>query len=153
MSYVFDTDSLIEAHYRTPISMFPTTLWSAYREGIHKQEIIIIKAVYDEVTRSSDNLSKWLKSNNSYTVDQLDDFEVVEKAKEIINTFPLLINPKKPLDQADPYTIAFATVHNHVVVTQEKLKPGKVNVPHICNTLNVRCIGLHEFYKEICWCF
>lgn len=151
--YLFDANIWIDANYKASVKMFPTTLWARFRTEIESGNIIILKAVYDEVTKSSDDLSKWLQQFKSFVYNHLHDENLLLEAKKIINTYPSIVDPRNPNDQADPYLIAYAVKYKPILVTNEKAKTGKVNIPSICNDYKIEFTSLEEFYDKVNWFF
>jgi hypothetical protein len=49
---------------------------------------------------------------------------------------------------ADPFLLCHALKHNSTIVTTES-HIKQYNIPHVCRELNVNCIGIREFFKEM----
>ena len=50
-------------------------------------------------------------------------------------------------ENPDPLLICHGLYHNSTIVTLENPNYGH-NIPHVCYELDVRCIGLKEFFIE-----
>ena len=151
--YIFDTDAWIDANYRASVKMFPTTLWAKYEEEIKTERIVLLKAVYDEITKSSDNLSGWFRNHSESIYNHLNDNHLLQEAKVIVNKYPSIVNPRNTNDQADPYLIAYAVTKKVIVVTNERMKNSKINIPYICHDYNIKTVTLQEFYNKVSWTF
>ncbi|MBM4040242.1 MAG: DUF4411 family protein [Planctomycetes bacterium] len=80
---------------------------------------------------------------------------------EILREFPELAHAEGRTQAADPFVIAPALAAkresffggHYVVVTSEKLKPGKRNIPAACAHFEIRCLGLFDFMRAEGWTF
>ncbi|HRI05724.1 MAG TPA: DUF4411 family protein [Candidatus Dojkabacteria bacterium] len=151
--YLLDTNAYIEIDRGASVDMFPTTLWASIGDSIKKGEILLLKAVYNEVTKSSDGLSSWMKGYSDFIYDHLADIDLIARAKIIVNKYPTIVDPKNINDQADPYIIACAYEKSLCIVTNEGRKHSKINIPYICDEYNINCIQSYEFMRNTGWKF
>ena len=103
--------------------LFVLTYWDVMNDlGVQKR-IFISKVVFDEITRTNDDVSKWIKTCNIPVLEI--NTSVAQCLKEIYATNPnhqFLVDNTKQRSLADPWVIAFAMNEDACVVTKE----GKV---------------------------
>ena len=101
--------------------------------------------------KAEGDIYRWFSSKDEFFVRRTQD--IATYSSEIINRFGRqLIRPTATRTVADPYVIALARADNRIVVTQEKPKDRKVNIPSVCQYYGIRCIDLHRFANEQDWC-
>ncbi len=116
--YCIDTSALIDLHKLYPSDVF-VSLWEKLDELVKQGRLITPHEVFKEITRKDDELLRWLKERKSM-VTHLDQ-EQLDMVKGILQRFPQLVDPNRPLPEADPFIIALAVV--------EGLKWGKDVLP------------------------
>ena len=68
MKYLIDSNSLI-----TPARLyysfdFACSFWEQLKDNIENEKIIILDSVYNEINKSDDELSSWIKSINKVLI-------------------------------------------------------------------------------------
>ena len=121
--------------------------------GIQKR-IFISELVYEEITRTEDDLSKWLKGSN-IPIHKIDE-PVTRCLQSIFSHNPLhknLVDNTKARSLADPWVIAHAINEKATVVTKEEkvtaLNSKKIKIPNVCENMGVRWINDFEFINEL----
>ncbi|GHU54419.1 hypothetical protein AGMMS49975_14810 [Clostridia bacterium] len=133
---------------------------------IKSGEIIIIDKVYNEISAGDDDLSDWMKTQKGKQISTMDAV-VISEYSNLVNYVQTCksYNDKARKEWAgnyiaDPWIVAFAKVHNLVVVTLEtpdKLRKGeisgKVKIPNMCDYLGIECCDLLTMMREFDFSF
>ncbi len=152
--YCLDANVLIQAWQKYYSPKFCPDYWSVLDE-LGKQDIIFIpKMVYDEITRTDDDLSKWLKKSN-IPVAEIDE-NVTSFLKIIFAANPShqnLVDNTKNRSLADPWVIAHAINVNAMVVTKEEkvtaINTSKIKIPNVCDNMGVPWINDFQFIDKL----
>lgn len=151
MTFVFDTNVFIsgqKVHY--PVKIFPS-VWDMVEQWMIAGYVVVPRAVLVELKDRSDEVYKWMNDRREYVRDP--DADVQRRAGEIVRDH---FSPSSTRDQADPFVLAEATVHGHVVVSYEGVDPSgeptkraQRKLPGICPKLGLRCIPLGTALVEL----
>ena len=152
--YCLDANVLIEAWQKYYNPKFCPDYWNILIE-LGKQGIIFIpEMVYQEITRTEDELAKWLKESN-IPIRSITE-PVTLRLKDIYAKNPLhinLIDSTKARSLADPWVIAHAMNENAVVVTKEEkltaFNSHKVKIPNVCDNMGIRWINDFKMIEEL----
>lgn len=135
------------------------------KDFIQRKIAVIIKPVYDEIMRhSEDALTKWMKNfNNSGLIQRTNVNGIMSNYGKILRhiqgsdyyTDAALANWSK-IEVADPWLIATAMHFDYVIVTLEQPiktllqnQPTKnPKIPNVADHFNVKWISLFEFMRE-----
>jgi len=159
--YCIDTSSLIDLK-PYPMDIFKG-LWDNLSQLIKQERLIAPREVLKELERGKDDLLKWSKRNKKMFHDL--NPEIIKEGAIIIRKFPLIAKADSETPNADPYIIALAIIKNRqlheqlcfgnkcLVVTEEKFKPNKQNIPGACKYFGVECINLLDFFRREGWKF
>ena len=162
MSYLIDTNILIEAKNRYyPFEIVPG-FWEFIKTSIQNGTIFMTKMVYDELKQGDDDLSNWI--NREISRDNLFD----DGEQNIQQQYALMANDineriisqnfkqveiDRFLEKADLWLIAAAKINGFTVVTRENFisdpKPYKVKIPNICAYYEVACITPFEMLQRL----
>jgi hypothetical protein len=159
--YIIDSCSLIDLMRMNPVDIYES-VWSRIELSVRRGLIISHEEVMRELAGKDDDLTAWTK-RNSKMFRQLTSSQVA-KVTEIQRDYPTLVDPDKDTPEADPFLIALAleddtqrtilpTERRRIVVTEEKPKGGKVNIPFVCQKYGVECIGILEMFRREGWKF
>ncbi len=135
-------------------------LWEIIEERMETRYILITKEVVEELKRGTDDLASWIKNYPECILESTDDIQDI--VGRISNRFPGWVNALTEENQADPYVIAIAQLHDGKVITQEKIhfhldqnpeqianQPHALNIPNVCKLLNIEYNHLMGFITEI----
>lgn len=160
--YVIDTSSLIELK-PYPRDLFPT-VWSNLGSLIKAKRLISTELVLKELNRyaKKDELTKWAQANRR--IFKTIDPDQLKKVKMIIGDNRDWVDPDGERNAADPFVVALATTKEtrptlemvgsaRVVVSEERFKENKVNIPSVCKRYGVECISLFEMFRCEGWKF
>jgi rRNA-processing protein FCF1 len=149
-----DTNVLIQAWQKYYSPAICPSYWEVINILGIQGRIFIPKAVFDEITRTEDDLSKWIKTSN-IPVHEL-SASVTKCLNSIFASNPshrFLVDNIKQRSLADPWVIAHAMSENACVVTKEEkvtaVNTDKIKIPNVCENMNVRCINDFDFIGEI----
>ena len=126
-------------------------------ELIKKDRLISHKFVLDELSKRSDGAYRWAKDRKIMFKDITP--RQIEIMRDVASKFPELIYPDKDID-ADPWLIALALEREkqrklipqiEVIVTEEKFKPNKVNIPFVCQKLGIEYTNLIGLMRKEGW--
>lgn len=152
--YCIDANVLIQAWQKYYNPKFCPDYWNVLIE-LGKQGVIFIpEMVYEEIVRTEDDLSKWLK-NSKIPIHKMSE-PVTVCLQRIFSNNPLhknLVDNTKARSLADPWVIAHALNENATVVTKEEkvtaLNSVKIKIPNVCENMGVRWINDFEFIQEL----
>jgi hypothetical protein len=145
---------LIQAWQKYYSPKFCPDYWDLL-DALGLQNIIFMpEMVYDEIVRTDDALSKWLKSSK-IPVRKIDE-QVTKSLKDIYFADPnhkYLVDNTKARSLADPWVIAHALREKAVVVTKEEkvtaLNSTKIKIPNVCEKMKVSWINDFQLIGEL----
>jgi predicted nucleic acid-binding protein len=152
--YCLDTNVLIEAWQKYYSPKFCPSYWDILNELGRKEVIFIPELVFEEITRTEDELSAWLKKSKIpiHNINEL----VTKCLQNIYAKDPVhknLVDNTKARSLADPWVIAHAINENATVVTKEEkvtaLNSNRIKIPNVCDNMGVRWINDFEFIQEL----
>ena len=121
---------------------------------LFRSRIFIPELVSEEITRTEDNLSKWLKSSK-IPIEKISE-PVTQCLQRIYSTNPLhktLVDNTKARSLADPWVIAHAINRNAIVVTKEEKitasNSKRVKIPNVCDNMGIRWMNDFQFVDEV----
>lgn len=124
------------------------------KEGVDCSIDFIPELVYEEITRTEDDLSKWLKDSK---IPILKISEAVTVSLQKIYAYnPVhknLVDNTKSRSLADPWVIAHAMNENATVVTKEEkvtaLSSTRIKIPNVCENMGLRWMNDFDFVHEL----
>jgi len=148
--YCLDTNVLIQA-WNTYYSMdLAPKYWGILDEMAQAGTVFCTHEVKREIEKVDDELNKWTKQRDYLFRDITED--VQQHVRDVLKTFPRLVDTTKDRSMADPWVIAHALAETATVVTKEMITPAgskRIKIPDVCHTFKVRCINDFEFIKEV----
>lgn len=154
IKYCLDANVLIQAWQKYYNPKFCPDYWEVLIELGKRGIIFIPELVYEEITRTEDELSKWLKSS-TIPIEKISE-PVTKCLQEIYLTNPAhknLVDNTKARSLADPWVIAHAINESAVVVTKEEkvtaLSSKRIKIPNVCENMGVRWINDFQFIDEL----
>ena len=154
--YCIDTSILIDLK-RYPRDIF--AVWESFEDLIAKGLAIAPKQVREELRQWDDELYRWaVRHRKMFKPPTREQMKCVA---EVLKGFPELAHSERRVEAADPFVIALALAEkreslfgeDYVVVTSEKPKPGRKNIPNACDHLGLRCLTLFDFMRAEGWKF
>ena len=161
--YCIDANIFITAwNVSHPTDVFPG-LWRKLAH--HRTDVVLIKPIFDEIDPISQQdrnkterekadkypLRVWL-INNHFTSAPLD--ESVEKLSLSLEKKYEIRDGPGGVNENDVKLIAYAKVHDKIIVTEEKQpnkpkKKYKYKIPLVCNEQSVQCIDFVEMLRRL----
>lgn len=149
--YCLDANVLIQAWQKYYNPKFCPDYWNILIVLGKNETIFIPELVYEEVVRTDDDLSKWLKSSNIPIANISES--VTKHIRKILEDYPLLVDNTKARSLADPWVIAHAISENATVVTKEEkvtaLYSKKIKIPNVCDNIGIRWMNDFQFIEEV----
>ncbi|MEQ9168065.1 MAG: DUF4411 family protein [Fulvivirga sp.] len=153
-NYCLDANVLIQAWQKYYSPDLCPDYWNNLIELGAKGRIFIPSMVYDEIVKTEDDLSSWLKESK-IPVHQITE-SVTKNLQAIYEANPIhkfLVDNTKARSLADPWIIAHAINENAIVVTKEErvtqLNSKKIKIPNVCDNMGLRWINDFDFVREI----
>lgn len=152
--YCLDANVLIQAWQKYYSPKICPNYWDLLDYLGNQNLVFMPEMVYDEIVRTDDDLSKWLKTSK-IPIKKIDE-QVTKCLKDIYSADPnhkFLVDNTKARSLADPWVIAHALRENAVVVTKEEkvtaLNSTKIKIPNVCEKMNVSWINDFQFIEEL----
>lgn len=152
--YCLDTNVLIQAWQKYYSPRICPDYWEVLNVLGTSNRIFVPQMVYDEIVRTDDDLSSWLKSS-TIPIKKIDE-KVTSCLKEIYSADPshkFLVDNTKARSLADPWVIAHALSENAVVVTKEEkataVNTKRIKIPNVCEAMKVKWINDFQLAEEL----
>jgi len=152
--YCLDANVLIQAWQKYYSPKLCLDYWSVLDQLGKEDRIFLPQMVYEEITKTDDELAKWLKKSNipEYKING----PVTEALKSIYaanSAHQNLVDNTKGRSLADPWVIAHAIKEKATVVTKEEkitaLNTTKIKIPNVCDNMGVRWINDYQLADEM----
>lgn len=156
--FLVDTNTFIQAkdfHYGFDIC---SGFWRSLDVNHEKDKVFSIDRVKTELLDGNDELKDWAKdARRESFFEPTDDIEVIEKAAEILDWLQdedqYKVAGKADFSaKADPWLIAYASVHDLTLVTHEQLRPDikkRVPIPNVCEAFDVGYTDVFEMLRAL----
>ena len=119
-----------------------------------RDKIFIPELFYEEITRTEDELSRWLKASK-IPIKKITE-PVTICLQKIYSANPVhknLVDNINGRSLADPWVIAHSIFENAIVVTKEEkitaLNSKRIRIPNVCDNMGVRWINDFQFIDEL----
>lgn len=152
--YCLDANVLIQAWQKYYSPKLCPDYWTILNHLGKEHRIFLPQMVYEEITRTDDDLAKWLKTSD--IPEQKIDGPVTEALRNIYSSNPThqnLVDNVKGRSLADPWVIAHALKENATVVTKEEkimaINTNKIKIPNVCDNMGVRWINDYQLAEEL----
>lgn len=153
IKYCLDTNVLIEAWSKYYAPSITPSYWDTLNNLGSNGVIFIPVEVADEIHKTQDALSAWLKGSSIPTYRT--DGQVTQCLNAIYRKDPShkrLVDSIQQRSLADPWVIAHAMRNNAVVVTKENMElvtSKRIKIPNVCANMGIRSINDFEFIAEL----
>lgn len=152
--YCLDANVLIQAWQKYYNPKFCPDYWNVLIELGNQGKLFIPELVCEEITRTEDDLSKWLK-RSKIPIRKITE-PVTVYLQKIYSANPVhknLVDNTKARSLADPWVVAHALHESATVVTKEErvtaLNSNRIKIPNVCDNMGIRCINDFEFIEEL----
>lgn len=152
--YCLDANVLIQAWQKYYNPKFCPDYWKILVELGKDGKIFIPELVYEEIVRTEDDLSKWLKGSK-IPINKISEPVTIclQKIYAADPTHKNLVDNTKARSLADPWVIAHALHENASVVTKEEkvtaLNSNRIKIPNVCDNMGIRWINDFQFIDEL----
>lgn len=158
--YLIDANVLMEANRRYYSLDFAPAFWNFLTRAAEEGMVFSIDRVYDEIMKGKDDLAEWTKKNFTFAfANTKDDEKVIELYAELmqwaikqIQYTQAAIDEFARVENADAWLIAYAKVHNYLIVTQEVLDLNikkKIPIPNVCEQFDIKYINTFQMLREL----
>jgi predicted nucleic acid-binding protein len=152
--YCLDTNVLIQAWQKYYSPKFCPDYWKVLNELGALEIIFIPELVFEEIVRTEDDLTRWLKKSQ-IPIHKITE-SVAHSLQKIFTYNSLhknLVDNTKARSLADPWVIAHAINDNATVVTKEEkvtaINSPRIKIPNVCDNMGIRWINDFEFIEEL----
>lgn len=152
--YCLDANVLIQAWQKYYSPKYCPDYWEVLSHLGKQDKIFLPQLVHEEITRTDDELAKWLKKSGiqKYQINE----SVTKQLKYIYDPNPIhkfLVDNTKQRSLADPWVIAHAINENAVVVTKEEkitaINSNRIKIPNVCDNMKVPWINDFQLIEEL----
>lgn len=152
--YCLDANVLIQAWQKYYSPKFCPSYWDVLNALGSQGRIFIAEEVFNEITRTEDDLCEWLKVSK-IPVKSIDE-KVTKCLQDIYAKDPThktLVDNTKARSLADPWVIAHAISDGAIVVTKEEkvtaINSNRIKIPNVCDNMGVTWINDFEFISAL----
>jgi hypothetical protein len=157
IAYVLDANVFIEASRRYYAFDLAPVFWENLIRYAQEDKIKSIDRVKQELDRGKDELSEWANHDFHEAFVSTNDSSVINVFKEIM----IWVDSQKQFSPAakadfaqgaDGWLVAYAKVHNCVVVTHETISAEAkrtVPIPNVCQAFDVSFVDTFEMLRRL----
>ncbi|SFU84563.1 protein of unknown function [Alicyclobacillus macrosporangiidus] len=150
--YVVDANVLITAYQNYYAHDLLPRFWDVLP---NESRVCSIDRVLRELRRGNDWLSSWAQQHRDWFL-STDEISVLERYRDVVNWVASVSRYKEEnkmafYEGADPWLVAYASVHHLTVVTLERPEPNsrKVKVPDVCNQFGVPVVNTFRMLRSL----
>jgi predicted nucleic acid-binding protein len=154
IKFCLDANVLIQAWQKYYNPKFCPDYWKILIELGNREVIFIPEVVYEEITRTEDELSKWVKTSK-IPIEKISE-SVTICLQKIYATDPehkKLVDNIRGRSLADPWVIAHAMDKNAIVVTKENketaLNSKRIRIPNVCENMGIKWINDFQLIERL----
>lgn len=152
--YCLDANVLIQAWQKYYSPKLCPDYWEVLNQLGYDGRIFLPQLVYDEITRTEDELSAWLKQSR-IPINKITS-PVTACLQNIYTAHPShkkLVDNTRSRSLADPWVIAHAIHEKAVVVTKEEkvtaINTNKIKIPNVCDHMGVLWVNDFQFIESL----
>jgi predicted nucleic acid-binding protein len=152
--YCLDANVLIQAWQKYYNPKFCPDYWDILIELGKQDKIFIPELVYEEITRTEDDLSSWVKASK-IPIKKISEPVTIclQKIYAVNPVHKNLVDNITGRSLADPWVIAHSLHENAIVVTKEEkitaLNSKRIRIPNVCDNMGVRWMNDFQFIDEL----
>ena len=153
-TYCLDANVLIQAWQKYYSPKVCPSYWDILIILGNEGRIFLPEMVYEEIVRTEDDLSQWLKTSN-IPIRKIDE-NVTNCLKNIYSVNPIhkfLVDNTKSRSLADPWVIAHAINERATVVTKEEKVTARnskrIKIPNVCDNMNIEWMSDFQMITEL----
>jgi predicted nucleic acid-binding protein len=152
--YCLDANVLIQAWQKYYNPKFCPDYWGILIELGKQDKIFIPELVYEEITRTEDDLSRWVKASK-IPIKKISEPVTIclQKIYAVNPVHKNLVDNITGRSLADPWVIAHSLHENATVVTKEEkitaLNSKRIRIPNVCDNMGLRWMNDFQFIDEL----
>jgi predicted nucleic acid-binding protein len=152
--YCLDANVLIQAWQKYYNPKFCPDYWDILIELGKQDKIFIPELVYEEITRTEDDLSSWVKASK-IPIKKISEPVTIclQKIYAVNPVHKNLVDNITGRSLADPWVIAHSLHENATVVTKEEkitaLNSKRIRRPNVCDNMGLRWMNDFQFIDEL----
>jgi len=152
--YCLDANVLIQAWQKYYNPKFCPDYWDILIQLGKQDKIFIPELVYEEITRTEDDLSRWVKASK-IPIKKISEPVTIclQKIYAVNPVHKNLVDNISGRSLADPWVIAHSLHENATVVTKEEkitaLNSKRIRIPNVCENMGVRWMNDFQFIDEL----
>lgn len=152
--YCLDSNVLIQAWQKYYSPKYCPSYWDVLNDLGREDKIFIPSMVYDEIVKTDDDLSDWLKASNIKVKPITSDVtKILTSIYAADPNHKHLVDNKKGRSLADPWVIAHAIKEDAIVVTKEEMVTAinstKIKIPNVCDNMGVQWINDYAMVEKL----
>jgi hypothetical protein len=134
-----------------PPSVF-VKLWGNMSDLVRQGRLVAPEEVYKELEYQEDDLALWAKEHRQMFAKP--DYREMAFMTEIARDFPQLSKSTIAANTTDPFVVAMAKIHGHLVVSEEKGESQRnPKIPQICRLYHVSHVPFLNIVLAEGWVF
>lgn len=152
--YCLDANVLIQAWQKYYNPKFCPDYWNVLNELGNQHKIFIPEQVFEEIVRTEDQLSGWLKGSQ-IPIGKISE-PVINCLQRMYAANPLhqyLVDNTRARSLADPWVVAHALHEEAIVVTKEEkltaVNSNRIKIPNVSDNMGIKCINDFQFIDEL----
>lgn len=152
-TYCIDASSLIRGHVEVyPLGSFPS-LWKEMEQLIAGGRLCAPDEICKEVIKRTNTAAHWIKTQSGLCVPTSSAHFV--ETQRIVGQFTNLVKTARGKSGGDPWLIAVAKLHGHIIVTEERKQNDMNNprIPDVAEALGIECVSLKQLIEKEQWVF
>ena len=153
-TYCLDANVLIQAWQKYYSPRVCPSYWDVLIILGNDSRIFLPEMVSEEILRTDDDLSQWLKTSN-IPIRKIDE-NVTNCLKSIYSANPIhkfLVDNTKARSLADPWVIAHAINEGAIVVTKEEkvtaINSKRIKIPNVCENMDNEWMNDFKMVREL----
>jgi len=162
MTYLFDTNSLIESKKKFYAFDIAPGFWKQLESIMASRDVRIPEIVVEEISRQSDDLKDWIEGIQ-YVKEATKNPEHIQNYSKVMNYISSCgyyneraVSSWAQRELADPWLVAEAMSIGATIVSFERpnhdlgkgSKQGKVHIPDVAIHFGVQICSLYDFMRE-----
>lgn len=151
--YTIDTSVVINLGRELPRDVHRSA-WERLEALIVAGRAALPRQAYAELQRKSDDLAPWARGFAGFIVEAtVEEIAVVQR---ITNAHPAWVQEQQ--NEADPWVIANAEIHERIIVTQERRSglgtaDRNLKIPNVADECDVHCLNFNGLARAEGWVF
>lgn len=151
--YSIDTSGFLDGMRRYyPPATFPG-IWARMEDLAEAGHLKLCEMVKGELAKRDDEALRWVEARREMVLPLDDDRQRI--VKDLLRTYPRLVDTRKGRSGADPFVIAVAVKFKCPVVTGEPFTGNMVKprIPDVCQEMGIPYLSFLQLIQREGWVF